>query len=297
MTLDDRSLERAARSWLEAGPTRAPDRAVETALHRIESMPQERELRLPWRLPKMFNNRLAIAALALVLLVAGGGFALSRLGTVGGPGPTATPTPVVTPSPTTRPTSSPAPSPSPFSLDTTATGVVLPPGTYRANSFAVPLNITLPAGWVNNGYKPHDLVLRKDNAFLAIVVVQSVYPDPCHTATAPKAVQPGLTGLFDALSTMKGFRVTDVQDAVISGVPAKSFTLDNSINLQASQCSNPQVLWIGRDGDDQPVLEGAGAPDALWIVDTSPYGSPGTTLLIGGPADVVSTIDFRPHLP
>ena len=29
---DDRSLERAARSWLEAGPTQAPDRAVEAAL-------------------------------------------------------------------------------------------------------------------------------------------------------------------------------------------------------------------------------------------------------------------------
>ena len=34
---DDRSLERAARSWIEAGPTRAPDRAVEAALLRIET--------------------------------------------------------------------------------------------------------------------------------------------------------------------------------------------------------------------------------------------------------------------
>ena len=28
---DDRSLERAARSWLESGPTQAPERAVEAA--------------------------------------------------------------------------------------------------------------------------------------------------------------------------------------------------------------------------------------------------------------------------
>ena len=34
---DDRSLERAARSWIEAGPTRAPERAVEAALSRIET--------------------------------------------------------------------------------------------------------------------------------------------------------------------------------------------------------------------------------------------------------------------
>ena len=48
---DDRSLERAARSWIEAGPTRAPDRAVEAALLRIQTTPQERDLRVPWRFP------------------------------------------------------------------------------------------------------------------------------------------------------------------------------------------------------------------------------------------------------
>ena len=50
---DDRSLERAARSWLETGPTQAPDRAVEAALLRIETTPQERDLRIPWRFTDM----------------------------------------------------------------------------------------------------------------------------------------------------------------------------------------------------------------------------------------------------
>ena len=40
---DDRSLERAARSWLEVGPTEAPERAVEAALLRIDTTPQERD--------------------------------------------------------------------------------------------------------------------------------------------------------------------------------------------------------------------------------------------------------------
>ena len=44
---DDRSLERAARSWLEVGPTQAPDRAVEAALLRIETTPQERDSARP----------------------------------------------------------------------------------------------------------------------------------------------------------------------------------------------------------------------------------------------------------
>ena len=69
---DDRSLERAARSWLETGPTEAPDRAVEAALLRIETTRQERDLRVPWRLPTMTTPaRVAAAAVIGVLLIGG----------------------------------------------------------------------------------------------------------------------------------------------------------------------------------------------------------------------------------
>ncbi len=67
---DDRSLERAARSWLETGPTQAPDRAVEAALLRIETTPQERDLRIPWRLPKM-STPARVAAAAVIGVLAG----------------------------------------------------------------------------------------------------------------------------------------------------------------------------------------------------------------------------------
>ena len=36
----DRALERAARSWIEVGPTRAPDRPVEAALALIQTTNQ-----------------------------------------------------------------------------------------------------------------------------------------------------------------------------------------------------------------------------------------------------------------
>ena len=44
---DDRSLERAARAWLELGPNRAPEHAVQAALERIEQTSQERHWPLP----------------------------------------------------------------------------------------------------------------------------------------------------------------------------------------------------------------------------------------------------------
>ena len=60
---DDRSLERAARSWLEEGPTQAPEQPVDAALARIQTTSQERDLRIPWRLRTMNPMaRLAIVA-------------------------------------------------------------------------------------------------------------------------------------------------------------------------------------------------------------------------------------------
>jgi hypothetical protein len=97
---DDRSLERAARSWLEDGPTQAPDRVVEAALLHIETTSQERDLRVPWRVPNMSTPaRLAAAAAIAIVVVGGGVFALgSRPSGVGGPAPT--PAPTAQPSPT-----------------------------------------------------------------------------------------------------------------------------------------------------------------------------------------------------
>jgi hypothetical protein len=74
---DDRQFERNARTWLEIGPTDAPGRVVENALLTIETTPQDRDLRVPWRLPRMTTSiRFATAAVIGVLAV--GGFLLFR---------------------------------------------------------------------------------------------------------------------------------------------------------------------------------------------------------------------------
>ena len=110
---DDRSLERAARSWLEEGPTRAPNRPVEAALARIQSTPQERGPLVPWRLPTV-NPALKLATAAVVAAIAIGGslFVLRGPGGFGGsPTPSTLPTtaPTATPPAATQP-----PTPEPF---------------------------------------------------------------------------------------------------------------------------------------------------------------------------------------
>jgi hypothetical protein len=85
---DDRSLERAARSWLENGPTDAPDRAVEAALHRIQTTRQERDWNVPWRDRSMTSLTRLVAAMIAIAIVAVGGVVLFRPGgqpNVGGP--------------------------------------------------------------------------------------------------------------------------------------------------------------------------------------------------------------------
>jgi len=101
----DRSLERAARAFIEIGPTQAPEHAVEAALLRVQSTPQERDLAIPWRTPRMNRLSLAGAAVAtIVAIVLGGAYLLNgqRPPDVGA-SPSATLTPTSTPD---RPTPS-----------------------------------------------------------------------------------------------------------------------------------------------------------------------------------------------
>jgi hypothetical protein len=103
---DDRMFERNARAWLELGPTDAPDRVVQGALLEIESARQERDFRIPWRLPSMnplIRLMASVAAIAVALAV-GGILVGPRLGPGVGPQPTSSPSvssaPTATPGPT-----------------------------------------------------------------------------------------------------------------------------------------------------------------------------------------------------
>jgi hypothetical protein len=93
---DDRSLDRAARRFIEVGSTVAPERAVEAALLQIETIPQERDLRIPWRTRPMLSR--AAIAVAAVVAVLGGSLVIRQLGPIATP--THTPSSTVVPSPT-----------------------------------------------------------------------------------------------------------------------------------------------------------------------------------------------------
>ena len=103
---DDRSLERAARSWIEAGPTRAPDHVVEAALQLIDTTPQERDL--PRRITMPTIARVAAAAAIGVLLVGGALFMLGSPEQTGVGGPSVSPSLAPIPSPSLYPRLAPS---------------------------------------------------------------------------------------------------------------------------------------------------------------------------------------------
>ena len=106
---DDRSLERAARSWIEVGPTRAPSHAVDAALLRIEATPQERDLRIPWRITVMpFYARVAAVAIIGVLLVGGASYMFLPGGPSGVGAPVPSPATASPPTTTASPEASSA---------------------------------------------------------------------------------------------------------------------------------------------------------------------------------------------
>jgi hypothetical protein len=141
--MSDREFERAVIDWLEHGTDRTPEPAIEGVLLAIKTTPQERDLRIPWRLPRMLAlpRATGIAAVAIVAVVGVGGllFLTNRApgGTgAGAPSPTLAPTAAPTVAPTPEPTPDPTPEPSDAAVAWTP---------YTSEVYDITLNY--PSGW------------------------------------------------------------------------------------------------------------------------------------------------------
>ena len=275
---DDRSLERAARSWLETGPTQAPDRAVEAALLRIQTTPQERDLRIPWRLPTMNTPARVATAAVIGVLAVGGALFVFRPGdsAVGGPGPTpgSTPSPAVTP----------APSPSPMTLMEGAEIRPLVPGLYVSTPFTEPgsdwcfdvpapfpsidpsgctdtksddsirITFAVPEGWarVYNGVWPEkETSLSPGGAGLNFGRGSWLHADPCLTEEqvqkdgAPPDIEVGPT-VDDFATAIEDHPLLDATapvDVTLGGYSGKYMELRMPADLSGCQTYYPWEPW------------------------------------------------------
>jgi hypothetical protein len=284
---DDRSLERAARSWLELGPAEAPDHAVEAALLRIQTTAQERDWRvqLPRRThPMTIPARLMAAAIALAVVTVSGILILRPGGGVGtGPTPAPSAAPIDSPSvppssiASVRPSSSASTAPV---LTTSDVERAIQPGIYRIDGFAVPVTVTMPSGWIVTQFTRNGLSVANQtdgSTNVALMALDKVYSDPCHTGPGPRAIGSGVDALVAAFSSMPGFKVTDIRDVVVGTATGKLFTISNTVDVAKSHCSDTQLV-LGtyvKDGTDFDVKMFGGESDRFWVLDAG-----GTRILV-----------------
>jgi hypothetical protein len=138
--MSDQQFERAVSDWLGDGSDRTPRHSIDGVLLAIKTTPQERDLGIPWRMPRMpaFTRATGIAAVALVAVVSAGGliYLNSKAPSGTGGGPTAPPT---TQGPSTGPTQAPSPAASYL-----APGIT---GWNAYNSAVYGLVIDYPSDW------------------------------------------------------------------------------------------------------------------------------------------------------
>ena len=93
--------------WFEDDPHSAPDQALDIVLAAFPSIKQRRAQRAPWRYSDVTSPlKLAVAAAAIVVAVAGGAWLLGQQPGAPGVGGQPTPTPTPLASPTVSPTAS-----------------------------------------------------------------------------------------------------------------------------------------------------------------------------------------------
>jgi hypothetical protein len=229
---DDRSLERAARSWLENGPTQAPDRAVEQALLRIQTTTQDRDLRVPWRLPAMFTpTRLAASAVLGALLLAG-------LIVVGGGRQSNQVVPPASPSASVGPT--------PSSAARTLSPLSAPAYGFRPSfTYQLPADagivVSLSGSDLAQFRIPKPGTADEWGNGIGVRSVTRGRQDPC-TDSASVAIGPGPEAVVDYLRSIRALDVSATEAVTVDGKPALRFTMTPT--GPTADCADLR-LWSG----------------------------------------------------
>ena len=300
---DDRSLERAARTWLETGPTRAPDSAVERALLTIETTPQVRDLRILRRFhPMTFQARIAAAFLVGVLAIGTAAFLMGRTGqsNVGGPAAPASPSASVSgtaspaaPTPSNGPLALPEGALSagtyvatPFAPGGPATSCLRPPqpGCSESEDDSIRVTFAVPDGWAGIDGIAVWLAAEGSSAPGGAVLAFGrggwLHSDPCLTAeqlaanaTPDVEVEASVDDFADAIADHPLLEATDPVAVTLGGFSGKYVDLQLPSDLTG--CATSYYPW-----EPGPYAQGPSNRWHLWILD------------VNGVRVVIQTIDY-----
>jgi hypothetical protein len=249
----DPEVARVVRSWLVEGVDRLPDRVLDSVLESVPATPQRRPMWAAWRLIAMPNLVKLLGAAAAILFVAVVGWRfLPSSGGIGAPAATVAPSP--------SPDGSSGPSAS------------APPAIHVADPFAMPFTITLPPGNTSRQVTEGEAQIDGTFGFVGVFVPQSVPHDPCHAPTVVPSERPGATPpsaaeLVTDLTSMTGFEAGPVSSTTIGGLPAKAFTISNTIDTDTAGCEGGALLPLFNAINGNAPATNGGTTQQMWVVD------------------------------
>ena len=183
---DDAAFERATSDWLEAGIDRTPPEVLDAVLLAVRTTPQERDLRIPWRVTPMPTHLRLVAAVAIIAVAGVTGLTYLNGRPEQGAGVGATPSPTQVPTPSPSPTTEPSPTTNPL-LDTSSWT------TYVSDRYG--FTIDYPSDWNPDAPSDHDWTFENDiEAWQSTATEHFLNPEGSVGVSAwSVAVDPGTT--------------------------------------------------------------------------------------------------------
>jgi hypothetical protein len=211
--------------------------------------------------------KLAMAAVALVVVAVAGYNLLPSAGGVGG-GPTITPSP--------SPTAAPSPSSTPAAAFPPSGTLAM--ATRHRVAGVVPYSFTVPTSdWMSNGQWGIDKgPMRPDGAGFILWPDDTpigVYADPCaHVKAPPIGAVPA--DLAAAVAALPGIDlVSGPSDVTVGGYPAKlvviTFPDDADCNADGQLSDDEFYLWYASNEANARYASGLGSTIRTWIVDVN----------------------------
>jgi len=276
----DRDIERLLDTWFADGPMQVSDHVFDEAVGRVHRQRQRPAWRFLWKEPRMSPLKVAIAAIAVVIVFVAG-FAVLRqpTGQVGG---------------VATPTASPPPTPS-GSPTATAFTYVLPDGelvggTYRLNPLPadpVMIDATVPARW--SGVPPWALIgpagtEGPGGIGIAFIGAEGLHGDPCHWDVAGSGAEfqagditvgPTVDDLVNALAANTAYTSTAPVPVTMGGQAGKQLVLQLPSDVDfAATCDrvagDPEGHYFPFSGKDAGLF--AQGPGNRWTVSVLDAG-------------------------
>ena len=167
------------------------------------------------------------------------------------------------------------------------------PGTYSVNSFDVPIEITVPAGWTTW----EDMGLDgPDSSYLTFFTVNDVYLDACNWPAGKAGIGPTVDDLVAGLVAQKSLQTTTPQPLDIDGFTGVELVVTSAADIDFASCYTGEfAVWTVAGGYQIP-LDTPGEQRTVRILDLNGdravivSGSSGT-LMPGTDAQIKQMVD------